>query len=372
MSALETLQIPFVGLDRQHAELRPELLEALASVLDGGSFILGDDVEAFECEWAEYCEARFAVGVASGTAAIHLTLEALGIGPGDEVIAPANTFVATVLPVLQLGARPVLVDCDPVTAMIDLDAVAEAVTPRTKAVLPVHLYGQPADLAPLLELADKHGFDVVEDACQAHGARYRGRRVGGIGRAACFSFYPSKNLGTIGDGGAIVTNDERLAAALREKRDLGQRRKYEHVVAGYNERLDTLHAAVLRVKLPHLDRWNAARAALADVYGRCLEDVELQLPALAPEREHVWHLYVVRTRERDRARAALAEAGIATGLHYPVPVHLQPAFRSLGYAEGSFPAAEAWSREGLSLPMFPELHGDEAVRVAGELTRALA
>ena len=287
MSALETLQIPFVGLDRQHAELRPELLEALASVLDGGSFILGDDVEAFEREWAEYCEARFAVGVASGTAAIHLTLEALGIGPGDEVIAPANTFVATVLPVLQLGARPVLVDCDPVTAMIDLDAVAEAVTPRTKAVLPVHLYGQPADLAPLLELADKHGFDVVEDACQAHGARYHGRRVGGIGRAACFSFYPSKNLGTIGDGGAIVTNDERLAAALREKRDLGQRRKYEHVVAGYNERLDTLHAAVLRVKLPHLDRWNAARAALADVYGRCLEDVELQLPALAPEREHV-------------------------------------------------------------------------------------
>jgi dTDP-4-amino-4,6-dideoxygalactose transaminase len=351
--------IPFVDLGRQHAEIRDQIDAAMAQVIDSGAFILGPDVGLFEEEWAAYCEARHAIGVASGTAAIHLAIEALDIGEGDEVIVPANTFVASALPVVHRGATPVLVDCDPVTANIDVDAVEAAISPRTRAVIAVHLYGQPADLDALLRVSEQHGFDLVEDACQAHGARYNGRRVGALGRVGCFSFYPSKNLGCLGDGGAIVTNDDELAERLRKLRDLGQARKYEHVLPGYNERLDTIQAAVLRVKLGYLDGWNEGRRAHASEYALRLGDAGVVVPETAEGREHVWHLYVVRTPDRDRIRASLDAAGIQTGLHYPVPVHLQQAFAQLGYEEGSFPIAEQWSREGLSLPMFAELERDE-------------
>jgi dTDP-4-amino-4,6-dideoxygalactose transaminase len=363
--------VPFLDLARQHAGLQPELSDAIGAVIDASAFILGPDVAAFEREWAEFCEADFAVGVNSGTAAIELSLECLGIGPGDEVIAPANTFVATVFPVMRSGATPVLVDCDPATALVDLDAVEAAMTPRTKAILPVHLYGQPADLGPLLELADRHGVHVVEDACQSHGARYGDRRVGTFGATGCFSFYPGKNLGALGDGGAIVTNDGDLAERLRHARDLGQRQKYDHVAAGRNERLDTIQAAALRVKLAHLDDWNEQRRRAADYYRELLADTELILPEIASGREPVWHLYVVRHDDRDGLRAALDEAGVQTGLHYPRPVHLQDACAGLGYGPGSFPAAEDWSTRGLSLPMFPELERDEQEAVAAAIRRAL-
>lgn len=364
MSRASTTTIPFVDLARQHAGIREEMDEAITHVIDSGAFILGPDVERFESEWAEFCEADHAIGVASGTAAIHLLLEAAGVGPGDEVIVPANTFVASALPVMHRGARPVLVDCDPVSATLDLEAVSAAVTPRTRAVIAVHLYGQAADMDPLLRLAERHGFEVFEDACQAHGARYRGRRVGALGTAGCFSFYPSKNLGALGDGGAIVTNDGELADRLRKIRDLGQARKYEHVMLGHNERLDTLHAAVLRVKLRHLEGWNESRRQRARSYAARLADSEVVLPEELEGREHVWHLYVIRTADRDRVRASLDADGVQTGLHYPIPVHLQGAFSSLGYEEGAFPVAEQWSRGGLSLPMFAELEESEVAAVA--------
>ena len=355
VTAVNATRTPFVDLRRQHAPIRDEIDAAIARVIADGAFILGPDVELFEGEWARFCEAEFAIGVASGTAAIHLALEALDIGAGDEVVVPANTFVATVLPVIHLGARPVLVDCDPFTATIDVEAVGRALTPRTRAVIAVHLYGQAADVDTLLDLAEHYGFDVLEDACQAHGATYRGRRVGALGRVGCFSFYPSKNLGALGDGGAVVTNDAGLADRLRKLRDLGQARKYEHVLPGHNERLDTLQAAVLRAKLPYLEGWNEARRRHARAYDERLADSPVEPPLVAPDREHVWHLYVVRSSERERIRSSLAAEGIQTGLHYPVPVHLQEAFASLGCRAGDFPVAERWSREGLSLPMYPEL-----------------
>jgi dTDP-4-amino-4,6-dideoxygalactose transaminase len=363
----EPTDIPLVDLSRQHAALRAEIDAAIASVLESSAFILGPDVDGFEREWAAFCEARFAIGVGSGTAALRLTLEALGIGPGDEVIAPANTFIASVLPVVHLGARLVLVDCDPRTGTIDPDAVAAAATERTRAVVAVHLYGQPADLDPLLRTADERGFAVIEDACQAHGATYRGRRVGAIGRAGCFSFYPSKNLGALGDAGAVVTDDEELAERIRRGRDLGQVGKYEHVQLGHNERLDTLQAAVLRRKLPLLEGWNELRRRHADAYRLALSGLELELPHEAEEREHVWHLFVVRTSERDGLRAVLADAGVATGLHYPVPLHLERVLERLGHGPGDFPAAEDWARRGLSLPMFPELQPAEIERVAAAI-----
>lgn len=372
MTSVRATSIPFVDLPRQHAQIRDEIDTAMAQVVNDGAFILGPEVELFETEWADFCEAEQAIGVASGTAAIQLTLEALGVGVGDEVVVPANTFVATVFPVVHRGARPVLVDCDPITATIDVDAVARAVSPRTRAVIAVHLYGQPADMDPLLELAAQHGFDVLEDACQAHGARYRGRRVGGLGRAGCFSFYPSKNLGALGDGGAVVTNDAELADRLRKLRDLGQARKYEHVMPGHNERLDTLQASVLRVKLPYLEQWNEARRRHAKQYADRLADTGVRLPEAVDEREHVWHLYVVRSPGRERIRTSLEAEGIQTGLHYPVPVHLQEAFASLGYGVGAFPVAEQWSLQGLSLPMFAELERSEIDAVGACVRLALA
>jgi dTDP-4-amino-4,6-dideoxygalactose transaminase len=364
-------RVPFADLGSLHEPIRAEIDAAIAGVIDTNAYILGPDVEAFETEFAAYCEAGHCVGVASGTAALELAFEALELGPGDEVIVPANTFVATVMPLLHRGVTPVLVDCDPDTALVDVDAAAAAVSERTRAIVPVHLYGQPADMGPLLDLAAAHDLVVVEDAAQAHGARYAGRRIGSFGRATCFSFYPGKNLGALGDGGAVVTGDADLAERIRLLRDLGQARKYEHVVAGHNERLDTLQAAVLRVKLRHLDAWNDERRRAAADYAQALEDLPVSLPETALDREHVWHLYAIRCAHRDEVRAALDSAGIGTGIHYPVPVHLHVAFAALGHTRGSFPVAEAWSREQLSLPMFPGLDRDRVDVVADRLADAL-
>jgi dTDP-4-amino-4,6-dideoxygalactose transaminase len=367
------VNVPFVDLGRQYRSIKEEVDAALLEAVASTEYILGGEVALFEREFAAYCEASECVGVGSGTAALQLVLEALEVGAGDEVIAPANTFIATVLPVLRLGARPVLVDCDPRTATIDVEQAAAAITPRTKAVLAVHLYGHPADLEGLVRLCEEHELALVEDAAQAHGARFQGRRVGGFGRAAAFSFYPAKNLGAYGDGGAVTTNDAELADRLRVLRDLGQRQKYVHEVEGWNERLDTIQAAVLRVKLRRLDEWNEARRRHATAYADALADTSLGLPEPAPWAEHVWHLYVVRARNgRDELRARLADRGIATGLHYPRPLHLQPALEALGYREGDFPVTERWSAELLSLPMFPELEADEIRTVARAIAESAA
>jgi dTDP-4-amino-4,6-dideoxygalactose transaminase len=359
--------IPFVDLRRQYHSIKDEVDAALLGTAEAGDFILGQNVESFEQEFAAFCDTRCCVGVGSGTAALHLALEALGVSSGDEVVAPANTFIATVVPALKLGARPVLVDCDEETSTIDVEQAAAAVTPRTRAILAVHLYGQPADLDPLRELCQERGIALVEDACQAHGARYKGARVGGLGSVAAFSFYPAKNLGAFGDAGAVTTNDAELAERIRLLRDLGQARKYDHVLPGWNERLDTIQASVLRVKLRHLERWNELRRAHADAYERVLAGTGLGLPRVADWAEHVWHLYVVRARERDALREKLQAQGIATGLHYPVPLHLQPALKELGYRLGDFPVAEHLADEILSLPMFPELEPAEIDRIAEAL-----
>ncbi|MBA3374285.1 MAG: DegT/DnrJ/EryC1/StrS family aminotransferase [Actinobacteria bacterium] len=365
--------IPFVDLQRQHESIRGELEAALLGAVECGDYILGADVAAFEQEFADFCGVRRCVGVASGTAALHLGLEALGVGERDEVIAPANTFIASILPIVKLGARPVLVDCEPDTASIDADQVAEALTPRTKAVIGVHLYGQPvARLEELRGLCDDAGIALVEDACQAHGARHGDRRVGSFGRFAAFSFYPSKNLGALGDAGAVTTDDDELAERVALLRTLGEKAKGTHTLAGWNERLDTVQAAVLRVKLRHLDDWNRRRRKAAARYADALAGSGVRIPIEAPCTEHVWHLYVVRHERRDELRAALREDGVATGIHYPTPLHLHEPFAYLGYERGSFPRAEAWAAEQLSLPMFAELRPDEIDRVAAVVTRAVA
>ena len=363
------VKLPLVDLERQYLSIKEEIDAALLDGVASTQFVLGDELMRFEEEFAAYCGARYCVGVGSGTAAIHLALEALGVSPGDEVIVPANTFFGSVLPVLKLGATPVLVDCDRENATIDVAAASAAIGPRTKAVLAVHLYGHPADVDPLAELCTRHGLALVEDACQAHGARYKGRRAGSLGTVAAFSFYPSKNLGAFGDGGAVTTDDEDLAQRVRVLRNLGQANKYTHVAAGWNERLDTIQASVLRVKLSYLDRWNVLRRRHAAAYEAALADDVVKTPQTAAWAEHVWHLYPVRTPRREELRSALAGRGIGTGIHYPVPLHEQPALGHLGYARGAFPVTEAWADEELSLPMFAELEPREIEHVA-EVTAA--
>jgi dTDP-4-amino-4,6-dideoxygalactose transaminase len=349
------LQVPFVDLSAQYAAIRPQVDAAIEKVLRRGDFILGQDVELFEAEFAAYCGAKHAVGVDNGTSALELILRAYGIGAGSEVITVANTFMATALAIEAVGATLVLVDIDPVTYTLDVAQVVQAITPRTRAIIAVHLYGQPADMAPLLEIARQRGLIVVEDACQAHGAYYQGRRVGTWGDAAAFSFYPAKNLGAYGDGGMIVTNDDQVAHAARMLRNYGQRQKYHHEVVGYNRRLDTLQAAVLRVKLPYLDEWNAARRQHAKRYAARLAGSGIGLPIEATGRESVYHLYVIRTKRRDELQAYLQRHGIATGIHYPLPIHQQRALARLGYGTGAFPLTERAAQEILSLPMYPEL-----------------
>jgi dTDP-4-amino-4,6-dideoxygalactose transaminase len=363
--------LPFVDLAAAHRELASELDEVLKRMLENGDFILGHEVAAFELEFARYCEVDHAIGVDSGLSALELILRAYGIGPGDEVITQANTFIATAFAITHVGATPVLVDVDPVTGQIDVEGIEQAITSRTRAIMPVHLHGLPAEMDAVVEVADRHGLVVIEDACQAHGARYRGRRAGSLGHAAAFSFYPSKNLGAAGDGGAVTTNDPEIAATIRTLRNYGQRDKYEHVAVGYNRRLDTLHAAVLRIKLAHLDEWNSRRQACAAEYQRLLDDLPLQTPYEAPHLEHVWHVYQIRVEDRERLAARLGEQRIATSVHYPVPIHLQDAYRGLGHGVGDFPVSEADARRTISLPMHPHLDAAGVARIAEAVRTAL-
>lgn len=360
------MHVPFVDLRAQHAPLSRDIDQAIRGVVDRGDFILGAAVERFETEFAAFIGTRHAIGVGSGFDAIELALRAFGVGPGDEVVTAANTFIATVMAIVAVGARPVLADIDPATYAIDADALAAAITPRTRAVIPVHLFGQPVDMDAVTAVASRHNLLVIEDAAQAHGARYNGRRAGSLGHAAAFSFYPSKNLGALGDGGMITTDDERAAAALRLLRNYGQRVKYHHAVPGTNSRLDTLQAAVLSVKLPHLDGWNAARRRHADAYAARLGG-RVRPPAAAAGSEHVYHLYVIETDGRDALQQRLRARQIATGIHYPVPVHLQEACASLGYRAGDFRATEAAAARMLSLPMFAELTDQQIEYVSGAI-----
>jgi dTDP-4-amino-4,6-dideoxygalactose transaminase len=357
--------VPFVDLAAAHTELQGEIRRAIDGVLARGDFILGEDVARFEEEFAAWVGVRHAVGVASGLDALKLALAALDIGSGDEVLVPASTFIATALAVTAVGAVPVPFDVSDDSGQFDAAAAAAVVTPRTKAVIPVHLYGHPVDMDAVAAFAATHGLLVIEDAAQAHGARWKGRACGSFGRAGCFSFYPAKNLGACGDGGIITTDDAALADRLRCLRNYGQKAKNEHVVAGTNSRLDTLQAAILRVKLRHLDAWNALRAAHAAHYASLLGEAGLVLPQTHGQATHVFHLYVVRSAARDALAAHLDARGIRTGLHYPRPFPLQPAYRDLGFATGSFPVAETQAREVLSLPMFPQLTIAQIERVAG-------
>lgn len=361
------MKIPFVDLQAQYQSIREEADAAIHRVLDRSDYVLGQAVSDFETSFARYCETAFAVGVDSGYSALELILRAMGIGPGDEVITVANTFVATVLAVINCGAKPVLVDIDPNTYNIDPTKIEAAITPATRVLLPVHLYGQTADMDPILALARKYNLRVVEDACQAHGARYKGRRAGSLGDAAAFSFYPAKNLGAYGDGGAVTTDDPEIAHKVRMLRNLGMQVKYHHEMKGFNNRLDTVHAAVLKVKLPHLDGWNEGRRQSAADYEELLRDFPVVTPVVQNGCEHVYHLYVLRTPNRDALQRYLNEQGIATGLHYPIPIHLQEAFTDLGYGPGDFPITEQYAEEILSLPMYPELTRMQAQAVAAAI-----
>lgn len=349
------MAVPFVDLKAQYASVKPEIDRAIQAVVDRCDFILGQAVSDFEDEFARFCEVGYAVGVANGTDALRLGLLAVGIGPGDEVITAANTFIATTEAISQTGARFRLVDVDERTYNLDPSLLEEAITPDTKAILPVHLYGQPADMEPILEVARGHNLIVMEDACQAHGARYRGRRAGSMGHLAAFSFYPAKNLGAYGDAGAVVTNDEALARKLDLLRNHGQKSKYEHVMEGYCSRLDTLQAAVLRVKLRYLDEWNARRRQVAAWYNERLADLPVVRPYVMPDVEHVYHLYVIRTERRDALREFLAGRGIGTGMHYPIPLPMTEAYARMGFRRGQFPVTERLAGEILSLPMFAEM-----------------
>jgi dTDP-4-amino-4,6-dideoxygalactose transaminase len=359
------MRVPFLALSRRVEALRPELDEAIAAVLDGARFVGGEPVQAFERELAAYCGAAHAVGVASGTDAIELALRACGVGPGDEVVTAANTCVPTVAAIEAAGATPVLVDVDEASFTLDPAALPAALTERTRAIIPVHLYGQTAELAPISAFAREHGLRVVEDAAQAHGAEYEGARAGTLGDAAAFSFYPTKNLGALGDGGAVVTDDPELAERVRRLREYGETRRHESVTAGVNSRLDTVQAAVLSVGLRHLEAWNDRRRRLADLYAEALAGLELVLPQELPGRRHVRHLYVVRAPDRAAVQARLEEAGVESLVHYPLPIHRQPAYRRLAHEglEGS----ERLAEEVLSLPLYPELADGELELVASAL-----
>jgi dTDP-4-amino-4,6-dideoxygalactose transaminase len=351
--------IPFLDLGLAYREIQAELESAILGSLRSGWYIGGYDVEAFEKEFAAFTETKYCIGLANGLDALCLSLVAMGIGAGDEVIVPSNTYIATWLAVSQTGA--VLVPVEPVESTYNLDPglIEAAITPRTKAILPVHLYGQPADLDPMLVLARKHGLRILEDAAQAHGARYKGKRIGGHGDVVAWSFYPSKNLGALGDAGAVTTNDPELADRIRVLRNYGSRVKYVNEVQGYNSRLDPVQAAALRIKLRHLDEWNLRRTAIAACYTAELVNVGCVLPEVPSWAEPAWHLYVVQHGERDRLQKTLGDAGIGTQIHYPIPPHLQIAYRDAGYAKGRFPIAESMAERLLSLPMGPQLQTED-------------
>ncbi|MBA3366624.1 MAG: DegT/DnrJ/EryC1/StrS family aminotransferase [Actinobacteria bacterium] len=358
------MHVRFLALDRQTARLRDELDTAVARVLESGRFVLGEELEGFEAEFAKFCGTRFAVGVASGTDALTIALQAVGVEPGDEVVTVANTCVPTIVGIEQAGARPVLVDVDPSTYTLDPDRLEEALSARTKAVVPVHLYGQCADMDGILRLAGEAGVQVVEDCAQAHGSAYRGRLAGALGRAAAFSFYPTKNLGAAGDAGAVTTDDPGVAEQARLLRNYGERERFHHVRRGRNSRLDPLQAAVLRTKLPHVERWNERRREVAAVYTAALAGTAVRPPTEATERVHSYHLYVVRAPERERFRTALLERGVDTDVHYPLPVHRQPAYGDLAPAGRSLTVSEELSGSIVSLPLHAELTDEEVAHVA--------
>jgi dTDP-4-amino-4,6-dideoxygalactose transaminase len=358
------VQVSFVDLQGQYQAIQSDVDSAIKKVLHKSDYILGQAVSDFEAAFATYCGTDHVVGVDSGLSALELILRGYHIGAGDEVITMANTFYSTVVPIMATGAQPVLVDTHLDTYNIDPEKIEAAITPRTRAIMAVHLYGQPADMDPILEIARRHDLRVIEDAAQAHGAWYKGRRTGSLGDAAGFSFYPAKNLGCYGDGGAVATSDPALAERVRMLRNLGQRQKNHHEIQGFNRRLDTLQAAILSVNLSCLDSWNANRRRIADQYRELFEDLPVVCPFESPDVEHVYHLYVIRSNHRDALRDHLQEAGVATGVHYPVPIHLQPAFQTLNYQQGRFPIAEQYASEILSLPMHPFLRDDEVAYVA--------
>ncbi len=362
------MNIPFLDIKAGNVALRGEINQAIQEVIDTAAFAGGPFVEQFEQDFAAYCGGRYAIGVGNGTDAIWLALLALDVGPGDEVITVPSTFMATAEAITYCGAKPVFVDIDERTYTMNPESVEQAITMRTKAIIPVHLFGQTADMDPILEIARKRGIFVVEDACQAHGAEYKGRKAGTLGDAGCFSFYPGKNLGAFGEAGAVVTNDSSLREKIRTLRDHGQIKKYHHALIGWNGRMDGIQGAVLRIKLRNLESGNQRRRALAVQYDRLLSESEgIIIPSKSPAMKHVYHIYSIRVQERDAVMRSLAEKGIGTGIHYPIPVHLQVAYRSLGYGRGSFPIAEQCAEEFVSLPMFPELTHEQVERVATTL-----
>lgn len=357
--------VRFVDLKEQYNIIKEEINKSITGVLESCQFILGPETTAFEEEFAKYCGTDFCVGVSNGTDALKFSLIALGIKPGDEIITTSNTFIATAEAISQIGAEPVFVDIDPKTYNINTEQLSGVINSKTKAIIPVHLYGQCANMEVILDLAKNYDLKVVEDACQAHGSVYKGKRAGSFGDVAAFSFYPGKNLGAYGEGGAITTNQSEIYAKIRMLRDHGQESKYNHAIEGYNGRLDSIQASILRVKLRHLDKWNSQRQRLSRLYNLYLAEVnDMSVPFISEHCEHIFHLYVVRIKDRDKLRKFLAEKDIETGIHYPVPIHLQKAYAYLGYKKGTFPVTEKITEEILSLPMYPELTEDAVEYVA--------
>lgn len=363
--------IPFLDLKAQYLSIKNEIDNAVLKVLDSTQFALGDEVFAFEKEFATYCSADEGIAVNTGTSALHLALLAAGIGRGDEVITTPFTFIATVAAIDYTGAKAVFVDIDPVSYTIDVTKIEQAITERTKAIVPVHLYGQPADMDSIIEIAQRHGLIVIEDAAQAHRAEYKGRRVGSIGDFGCFSFYPGKNLGAYGEGGMVVTNNPEYARTMRMLRDWGQERRYHHILKGYNYRMDGIQGAILRVKLRYLDQWTEARRTHAALYDELLANSGVKTPVVMPYSHHVYHIYAVRSPQRDTLQQKLTEKGIRTGIHYPIPVHLQPAYADLGYKLGDFPYSEAAANQVLSLPMYAELSSEQIKIVSTSVSESV-
>jgi len=368
---MANVRVPYLDLKVQYQSIKPEIDAAIARVLDSCQFVLGTEVAAFEKDFAAYCETTECIALNSGTSALHLALLAAGVGPGDEVITVPFTFVASVAAILYTGARAVLVDIDPQSFTMDPAEIEKVITPRTKAILPVHLYGQAAEMDPIMEVAKRHGLVVIEDAAQAHGAKYKGRAVGSIGDMACFSFYPGKNLGAYGEGGAVTTNNSGHARTIRMLRDWGQERKYRHVLRGYNYRMEGFQGAVLGVKLRHLEKWTEARRSVVRQYNELLADSDLHTPKEMPWGRHVYHVYTLRSDDRDGLQAALTAEGIQTGIHYPIPVHLQPAYADLGYEPGTFPQSEEAAKQVLSLPLYPELSTQTVTQIAEVVRKAV-
>jgi dTDP-4-amino-4,6-dideoxygalactose transaminase len=365
------VKVKFVDLSAQHKPLEAELKEVFSRVLANGSFVLGPEVDKFEKMFATYCGAEHCVTVTNGTAALQLVLQGLGVGLGDEVITVAHTFIATAEAINAAGASPVFVDIDPVSYTMDVTKLEKAITPKTKAIIPVHLYGQPADMDAINAIAAKHNILVIEDSCQAHGAKYKGRPTGSLAKAACFSFYPGKNLGACGEGGAVTTDDAELAKKIRMLRDHGSVRKYEHDFPGYNLRLEGIQGGVLAVKLPHLDGWNDNRRILAARYNELFAGSKVVTPKEMPYAHHVYHLYVVVVEDREALKKALTEQGIENGLHYPVPLHLQKAYAYLGYKKGDFPVSEHVAANHVSLPMYAQLPIEHVEHVAKTIREVL-